>query len=166
MRSGSTVVVTLEGTRALLAEIQALTSYAPSHIPRRTAYGLDVPRVLLLTAVLSKRLGLKLYDQDVYVNVVGGLRIDDPAADLGVALAIASSLRDLPVDPELAVIGEVGLSGEVRGVSHLEQRLKEAEKLGFKRCLAPRSSRIPKNPGIEVLAIRSLEEAIDAALAK
>ena len=166
MRSGSTVVVTLEGTRALLAEIQALTSYAPSHIPRRTAYGLDVPRLLLLTAVLNKRVGLKLYDQDVYVNVVGGLRIDEPAADLGVALAIASSLRDLAVDPELAVIGEVGLSGEVRSVSHLEQRLKEAEKLGFKRCLVPRSSRIPKNPGIEVLAARGLEEAIDMALTR
>ncbi len=166
MRSGSTVVVTLEGTRALLAEIQALTSYAPSHIPRRTAYGLDVPRVLLLTAVLSKRLGLKLYDQDVYVNVVGGLRIDEPAADLGVALAIASSLRDLPVDPELAVVGEVGLSGEVRGVSHLEQRLKEAEKLGFKRCLVPKSSRVPRNPGLEVLTAHGLEEAIDLALAK
>ena len=166
MRSGSTVVVTLEGTRALLAEIQALTSYAPSHIPRRAAYGLDVPRLLLLTAVLNKRVGLKLYDQDVYVNVVGGLRIDEPAADLGVALAIASSLRDLAVDPELVVIGEVGLSGEVRSVSHLEQRLKEAEKLGFKRCLVPRSSRIPKNPGIEVLAARGLEEAIDMALTR
>ncbi len=166
MRSGSTVVVTLEGTRALMAEIQALTSYAPSHIPRRTAYGIDVPRLLLLTAVLGKRLGLKLYDQDVYVNVVGGLRIEEPAADLGVALAIVSSLKDLPVDPELAVVGEVGLSGEVRGVSHLEQRLKEAEKLGFKRCLVPKSSRLPRSPGIEVLAARSVDEAIEMALGK
>jgi DNA repair protein RadA/Sms len=166
MQSGSAVVVTLEGTRALLAEIQALTSYAPSHIPRRTAYGVDVPRVLLLTAVLGKRLGLKLYDQDVYVNVVGGLSIDEPAADLGIALAIASSLRDLPVDPEMAVIGEVGLSGEVRSVSHMEQRLNEAEKLGFKRCLVPQSSRPHKDAGIEIVAARSLEQAIALALGK
>lgn len=166
MRSGSTVVVTLEGTRALMAEIQALTSYAPSHIPRRTAYGIEIPRLLLLTAVLGKRVGLKLYDQDVYVNVVGGLRIDEPAADLGVALAIVSSLKDVPVDPELAVVGEIGLSGELRSVSHVDQRLKEAEKLGFKRCLVPKSARVQKTGGIEVLAARSLDEAIEMALGK
>ncbi|HEX9016937.1 MAG TPA: DNA repair protein RadA [Chloroflexota bacterium] len=166
MRSGSTVVVTLEGTRALMAEIQALTSYAPSHIPRRTAYGIEIPRLLLLTAVLGKRVGLKLYDQDVYVNVVGGLRIDEPAADLGVALAIVSSLKDVPVDPELAVVGEIGLSGELRSVSHVDQRLKEAEKLGFKRCLVPKSARVQKTGGIEVLAARSLDEAIELALGK
>ncbi len=166
LRSGSTVVVTLEGTRALLAEIQALTSYAPSHIPRRAAYGIDVPRLLLLTAVLGKRMGLRLYDQDVYVNVVGGLRIEEPAADLAVALAIISSLRDVPVDPELAVVGEVGLSGEIRGVAHLDQRLKEAEKLGFRRCLVPKSSRLPRNSGIDVLAARSVEEAVEIALGK
>ena len=164
MRSGSTVVVTMEGTRALLAEIQALTSYAPSHMPRRAANGVELSRVLLLTAVLSKRLGLKLYDQDVYVNVVGGLRIDEPAADLGVALAIASSLRDAPIDPELAVIGEVGLSGEVRGVGHLEQRLKEAAKLGFKRCLVPHAARLPRPPELQILSARSLEEAMELAL--
>jgi len=161
MRSGSTVVVTVEGTRALLAEIQALTSFCPSHMPRRTANGVEMSRLLLLTAVLSKRLGLKLYDQDVYVNVVGGLRIDEPAADLGVALAIVSSVRDAPVDPELAIIGEVGLSGEIRGVGHLEQRVKEAAKLGFKRCLVPRSVRVPRIPEIEVLTARGLEDAID-----
>jgi DNA repair protein RadA/Sms len=164
MRSGSTVVVTMEGSRPLLAEIQALTSYAPSHMPRRTANGLEISRLLLLTAVLGKRVGFKLYDQDVYVNVVGGLRIDEPAADLGVALAIASSFRDRPVDPELAVMGEVGLSGEVRGVGHLEQRLKEAAKLGFRRCLVPASSRVPRTPDLEVLTARSLEEAIDLSL--
>jgi DNA repair protein RadA/Sms len=164
MRSGSTVVVTVEGTRALLAEIQALTSYSPSHMPRRTANGVEFGRVLLLTAVLSKRLGLKLYDQDVYVNVVGGLRIEEPAADLGVALAIVSSLRDSPIDPELAVMGEVGLSGEVRGVAHLEQRLREAAKLGFKRCLVPRSARLPRVPELQVLTARSLEEAMDQTM--
>ncbi len=164
MRSGSTVVVTVEGSRALLAEIQALTSYSPSHMPRRTANGVEMGRVLLLTAVLGKRIGLKLYDQDVYVNVVGGLRIDEPAADLGVALAIVSSLRDKPIDPELAVIGEVGLSGEVRGVAHLEQRLREAAKLGFKRCLIPQSVRLPKISDLEVLTARSLEEAVNQAL--
>ncbi len=164
MRSGSTVVVTLEGTRALLAEIQALTSYSPSHMPRRTANGLEMNRLLLLTAVLAKRLGLKLYDQDVYVNVVGGLRIDEPAADLGVALAIVSSLKDVPIDPELAVMGEVGLSGEVRGVSHLEQRLREAAKLGFKRCLVPQSARLPRVQELQLLAARGLEEAIELSL--
>lgn len=164
MRSGSTVVVTVEGTRPLLAEIQALTSFSPSHMPRRTANGVELGRVLLLAAVLSKRLGLKLYDQDVYVNVVGGLRIEEPAADLGVALAIVSSLKDSPIDPELAVVGEIGLSGEVRGVGHLEQRLKEAAKLGFKRCLVPQSARLPRIPELQLLTARSLEEAIDQAM--
>jgi DNA repair protein RadA/Sms len=166
LKSGSTVVVTVEGTRPLLAEIQALTSYSPSHLPRRTANGLELSRLLLLTAVLSKRLGVKLYDQDIYVNVVGGLRIDEPAADLGVALAVVSSFRDVPVDPELAVAGEIGLSGEVRAVGHMEQRLKEAAKLGFKRCLVPRSSRRIQVPDLEVLTAQSLDEAIDAALAR
>jgi DNA repair protein RadA/Sms len=166
LRSGSTVVVTVEGTRPLLAEIQALTSYSPSHLPRRTTNGLELSRVLLLTAVLSKRLGVKLYDQDIYVNVVGGLRIDEPAADLGVALAIVSSFRDAPVDPELAVAGEIGLSGEVRAIGHMEQRLKEAAKLGFKRCLVPRSARRIQVPDLEVLTAQSLDEAIDAALAR
>ncbi|MHB0870038.1 MAG: DNA repair protein RadA [Chloroflexota bacterium] len=164
MLSGSTVVVTVEGTRALLAEIQALTSYSPSHMPRRNANGIELSRVLLLTAVLGKRLGLKLFDQDVYVNVVGGLRIDEPAADLGVALAIVSSLKDRPVDPELAVVGEVGLSGELRGVGHLEQRLREAAKLGFKRCLVPQTGRLPRVPDLQLLSARSLEEAITLAL--
>ncbi|MGE5618555.1 MAG: DNA repair protein RadA [Sphingomonadaceae bacterium] len=164
MRSGSTVVVTVEGSRALLAEIQALTSYSPSHMPRRNANGIELSRVLLLTAVLSKRLGLKLYDQDVYVNVVGGLRIDEPAADLGVALAIVSSLKDSPIDPELAVVGEVGLSGELRGVGHLEQRLREAAKLGFKRCLVPQAVRLPRVPELQLLVARSLEEAIALSL--
>lgn len=164
LRSGSTVVVTVEGTRALLAEIQALTSYTPSSMPRRSANGLEVSRLLLLTAVLSKRLGLKLYDQDVYVNVVGGLRIDEPAADLGVALAIISSFKDKPVDPELAAIGEVGLSGEVRGVGHMEQRMKEAAKLGFRRLLVPHGARLPTVPELQLLTARSLEEAIDQAL--
>lgn len=166
MRSGSTVVVTLEGTRAILAEIQALTSYSPSHLPRRTANGLEMTRLLLLTAVLGKRLGLRLYDQDVYVNVVGGLRIDEPAADLGVALAIASSFRDTPVDPELAVVGEVGLSGEVRSVGHLEQRVREAAKLGFARCLVPHTARVPKLADLQLLTARTLEEAIDLALVR
>ncbi|HZK67839.1 MAG TPA: magnesium chelatase domain-containing protein, partial [Chloroflexota bacterium] len=151
-------------TRALLAEIQALTSYTPSSMPRRSANGLEVSRLLLLTAVLSKRLGLKLYDQDVYVNVVGGLRIDEPAADLGVALAIISSFKDKPVDPELAAIGEVGLSGEVRGVGHMEQRMKEAAKLGFRRLLVPHGARLPTVPELQLLTARSLEEAIDQAL--
>ena len=124
-------------------------------MPRRTANGLDISRVLLLSAVLSKRLGLKLYDQDVYVNVAGGLRIEEPAADLGVALAIVSSLKDTPVDPELVVMGEVGLSGEIRAVGHLEQRLKEAAKLGFKRCLVPSAPECHESYDLEIFTARS-----------
>lgn len=164
---GSAIAVTLEGTRPLLVEIQALASSTTFPNPRRTANGIDYNRLLLLTAVLSRRVRLPIHDKDVFVNVVGGLQLKEPAADLAVALAIASSVRDRPIHADIAVIGEVGLSGELRAVSQLEVRLKEARKLGFKRCLIPRSPRrhgfnLPK--GLEVIACRSLAEAIDSAL--
>jgi len=138
--SGSTVVASVEGTRPLLVELQALGSPSGFGTPRRVANGIDHQRMALLLAVLEKRLGLPLQQHDVYVNVVGGLRIDEPAIDLGVVAAVASSLRDLPIDPELVIFGEVGLTGEVRAVGHVETRLREAAKLGFRRCLLPQAN--------------------------
>lgn len=164
---GSAIAVTLEGTRPLLVELQALASSTSFPNPRRTANGIDYNRLLLLTAVLGKRVRLSVFDKDIFVNVIGGLQIREPAADLAVAVAIASSIRDRTVFADLAVIGEVGLSGELRAVSQLEARLKEARKLGFKRCLIPRSSRrydfqVPD--GLQIVACRTLNEAIDKAL--
>jgi DNA repair protein RadA/Sms len=164
--AGSAIAVTLEGTRPLLVEIQALSSTTSFGNPRRTANGIDFNRLLLLTAVLSKRVGVRLSDQDVFVNVVGGLRVGEPAADLAVACAIASSFRDVPVAGDLAIVGEVGLSGELRAVSQLETRLKEASKLGFSRCLVPQSRHLSKLklPGLEILSARSLAQALEIAL--
>ncbi len=164
--AGSAIAVTLEGTRPLLVEIQALSSTTSFGNPRRTANGIDFNRLLLLTAVLSKRVGVRLSDQDVFVNVVGGLRVGEPAADLAVACAIASSFRDVPVAGDLAIVGEVGLSGELRAVSQLETRLKEAGKLGFNRCLVPQSRHLNKLklPGLEILSARSLGQALEIAL--
>ena len=164
---GSAVVPTLEGTRPLLVEIQALTSTTSFGLPRRTANGIDFNRLLLVTAVLTRRAGLSLGNQDIMVNVAGGLKVSEPAADVGIAVAIASSLRGAAVDHELALMGELGLSGELRAVPHLERRLSEAAKLGFKRCLIPGNARLtasqrPKN--IEVIAAATLREALRAAL--
>ncbi len=166
--TGSAIAVTLEGTRPLLVEIQALTSTTSFGLPRRTANGVDFNRLLLLAAVLSKRVGLRLHDQDIFVNVVGGLRINEPAADLSVALAIASSYRDVPVAQDLAVMGEIGLSGELRSISQPIKRLNEAARLGFTRCLLPRSVRLSKDrpPGLEVVRAGSLREALDVGLGK
>ena len=164
--SGSAIAVTMEGTRPLLVEIQALASTTSFGQPRRTANGVDFNRLLLITAVLSRRVGIRLYDQDVFVNVVGGLRIEEPAVDLAVAVAIASSTQDRPVAADLAMVGEVGLSGELRSVGQLEARLNEATKLGFKRCLVPRSIRHepPTRDGLEVIGARSVQEAVQLAL--
>ena len=166
--AGSAIAVTMEGTRPLLVEIQALASTTSFGLPRRTANGIDFNRLLLLVAVLSKRVGLRLSDQDVFVNVVGGLRVNEPAADLAVAVAIASSFRDVPVAADLAVVGEIGLSGELRTVSQLSRRLSEAAKLGFRRCLLPRGARRKKDTlsEIEVIGVRSVAEALEVALVK
>jgi DNA repair protein RadA/Sms len=160
--SGSAIVVTMEGTRPLLVEVQALASTTSYPNPRRAANGIDFNRLQLLTAVLMRRVGLRLADQDVFVNVVGGMTIDEPAADLAIAVAIASSLWDRSVPADLAIIGEVGLSGELRSVSQLSARLREASKLGFKRCLIPKTARRgdPLPPGIEAVPVRSLVDAI------
>jgi DNA repair protein RadA/Sms len=164
--AGSAIAVTMEGTRPLLVEIQALASTTSFGLPRRTANGVDFNRLLLLAAVLSKRVGLRLFDQDIFVNVVGGLRISEPAADLALALAIASSFQNVPLPSDLAAIGEVGLSGELRAVSQLSRRLHEASKLGFSRCIVPGTHRrlgdVPD--GIEAIPARSLADALAVAL--
>jgi DNA repair protein RadA/Sms len=159
--SGSAVAVTLEGTRPMLVEIQALVSRSALSVPRRTSNGIDTNRLLLVTAVLSKRLNVALYDHDIYVNVVGGLRIDEPAADLAMALAMLSSYKDAPLAPGLVAIGELGLSGEVRGVPQVERRLREAAQLGFDRAVVPHSpgASDPSVPGIAIDAVRTLREA-------
>jgi len=164
--AGSAIAVTMEGTRPLLVEIQALASTTAFNIPRRTANGVDFNRLLLLTAVLSRRVGMRLSDQDIFVNVVGGLRVNEPAADLAIAVAIGSSFRNRPVAADLAIVGEVGLSGELRSVSHLQQRLNEAARLGFTRCLTPRWRRRGESApeGLEVITARTLREALEAAL--
>jgi DNA repair protein RadA/Sms len=163
---GSAVAVTMEGTRPLLVEVQGLTSSTSFGHPRRTANGVDYNRLLLTVAVLSRRVGLRLTDQDVFVNVVGGLRVSEPAADLAVAAAIASSVWDRPLPPDLAFIGEVGLSGELRPVPHMPHRLREAAKLGFRRVIAPPRARgedtTPKTP--EALQARTLRDALAIAL--
>ncbi len=165
---GSSIAVTMEGTRPLLVEVQALCSTSAFGLPRRTANGLDMNRLLLLTAVLSKRVGLKLGDQDVFANVIGGLHVTEPAADLAAACSITSSMRDVPVAVDLAIIGEVGLSGELRTVGQLPARLNEAAKMGFARALIPKTQRVSELPQdkIELVMARSVGEAIALALVK
>ena len=166
---GSTIAVTMEGTRPLLVEVQALASSTTFSNPRRTANGVDYNRLLLITAVLTRRVRVKLHDKDVFVNVIGGLQIDEPAADLAIAVSIASSVKDQSVHADMAFVGEVGLSGELRAVSQLEARLKEALKLGFKRCVIPKTAqrRLVEPPkGLELVGCRNLAEAIDVALIK
>ena len=138
--SGSVVIPCLEGTRPLLLEIQALVSPSPFGMPRRTAVGVDQNRVSLLVAVLAKRIGIELGDQDIFVNVAGGLRVDEPAADLAIVTAMISSFLNKPVDPGIVIFGEVGLAGEVRGVIQPETRINEAEKMGFTKCILSKSN--------------------------
>ena len=163
---GSAIAVTMEGTRPLLVEIQGLTSQTNFGNPRRTPNGIDFNRLLLITAVLSRRLNIRLSEQDIFVNVVGGLRIDEPAADLAVAAAITSSLRDQAVRADLVLIGELGLSGELRMVGQIDARLREAASLGFRQAIVPRrlQRKEPWPGGIEIQEARSLQEAIKLAL--
>lgn len=163
---GSAITVTMEGTRPLLVEIQGLTSPTAFGNPRRTPNGVDFNRLLLTVAVLSRRVGLNLGDQDVFVNVVGGLAIDEPAADLAVAAAVTSSLRGLPIRADAVLIGEVGLSGELRMVSQMPRRLGEAASLGFKTAIVPKRLRRgePWPASLQVLEARSLKQALEFAL--
>ncbi len=162
---GSVVTATLEGSRPLLVVVQALTSLTSFGLPRRTVNGLDFGRLLLITAVLSRRLDLKLSNQDIIVNVTGGIKVEEPAADMAIALAVSSSFKDQPVDPTMAAIGEVGLSGEIRSVSQLERRLTEAARLGFKKCLVPRSGFSGIHvTDIEPVPVSTLREAVKLGL--
>ncbi|HLR59978.1 MAG TPA: DNA repair protein RadA [Pseudogracilibacillus sp.] len=164
--SGSTVVASMEGTRPVLVEIQALISPSSFGNPRRMATGVDSARVPLLMAVLEKRVGLMLQNQDAYIKVAGGVKLDEPAIDLAVAISIASSFKDQPTSPEDIYIGEVGLTGEIRRVSRIEQRVKEAAKLGFKRIICSKNNldgwTVPK--GIEVVGVNTVQEALRLGL--
>ena len=161
--SGCCVACTMEGSRPILAEIQALVTKSGMQSPRRVAAGFDYNRVFLLLAVLEKRLGYYFGGLDVYVNVVGGLKIYETAADLPVAMALYSSLKDKPIDDDTIAFGEVGLGGEIRSTSGLEQRILEAERLGFKRCIVPRHSlkNLRPHDEIEIVGVSNLRQAFD-----
>ncbi|MBN2909239.1 DNA repair protein RadA [Polycladomyces sp. WAk] len=164
--AGSAVTASVEGTRPILVELQALVAPTSFATPKRMATGVDHHRVAMILAVLEKRLGMFLQNQDAYVNVVGGVRLDEPAADLAVAVSIASSFRDRPTGARDVVIGEVGLTGEVRGVSRMEQRVAEAHQMGFRRVIIPEKSRKGWTPpaGLEVIGVSTVEEALEVAL--
>ena len=158
---GSVVVPCLEGTRPLLVELQALVSPTSFPVPQRRSMGVDYNRLLLIAAVLEKRLGLHLQNQDIFVNVVGGVKVTEPATDLGIALAIFSSYYDQVLDPQRAVTGEIGLAGEIRAVNQIESRLQEVANMGFERCLVPKSNLEGRNLAfkIEIIGVSSLQEA-------
>lgn len=164
--SGSTVVASLEGTRPLMVEIQSLVSQSNFGMPRRTTIGVDFNRVNLLVAVLEKRAGLYLGGMDIFVNVVGGLRIVEPAVDLGIIATIASSLKEIPIDPGTFVFGEVGLSGEIRAIAQAEIRIKEAAKIGFKKAVIPfgNAEKIKNNLGLEIIGVKDVESTLNAVL--
>lgn len=160
--SGSTVICTLEGTRPILAEVQSLVSQTFFPAPRRMANGADFNRVNMLIAVLEKRVGLNLSNQDIYVNIVGGMRVDEPAADLGIICAIASAFKNADIPPEIAFLGEVGLTGELRAVVQIEKRLNEIKKLGFEKCIVPESNKRGINipDGLDVLYAKNVSSAL------
>lgn len=167
--AGSAVTAVVEGTRPLLVEVQALV--APSYLtnPRRTVSGVDTNRVNLILAVLEKRVGLSLANQDVFINIAGGIRVDEPAVDLSIALAAASNFKELPLDAGTVFAGEVGLAGEVRAVGQIEKRLREAARMGFTRaivCAKNKASLRQPLPGMTVIGVESVRQALDAALAK
>ena len=163
--TGSVIIVTNEGTRPMLVEIQALVGTTPYPSPRRVTNGVDLSRVLQILAVLEKRVGMNLSKQDVYVNVIGGIDIQEPAADLGIALAVATCARDVVIDQHTAIVGEVGLSGEIRAVNNIEKRIKEVQKLGFKKIIIPDSNKIDEEfKGIQIVRVKRIIEAISACL--
>ncbi len=160
---GSVVVASIEGTRPILVELQALVSPSALGTPRRTTLGLDHNRVALLVAILEKKMGLQLAGHDIFLNVAGGVRLDEPATDLGAVVAVASSFLDRPIDPHTLVLGEVGLAGEVRSVGQAEARVWEGAKLGFRRCILPEGARrqLPAIEGVDLCGVQSLQEAWD-----
>ena len=164
---GSVIISTNEGTRPLLVEIQALVGATPYPTPRRVTNGVDTSRVLQILAVLEKRVGLNLSKQDVYVNVIGGIEISEPAADLGIALAVATCARDVVVDSHTVIIGEIGLSGEIRAVNNIEKRINEAQKLGFKKAIIPSANSLDeKFDDIEIIKVKRLIDAITSCVSK
>lgn len=163
---GTCVACVMEGTRPVLAEVQALVSKTTFNVPRRTSDGFDFNRAVLLMAVAEKRGNMKLSAFDAYINVIGGLRLDEPGADLPVVLAVASSYRDTPIAQDLVAIGEVGLTGEIRSVSHMNQRLQEVARLGFKKCIIPKggSEKLEIPQGLTVYRVRNIREAIEVTM--
>jgi DNA repair protein RadA/Sms len=164
--SGCAVVATIEGTRPLLVEVQALVTSTNFGMPQRTANGFDYKRTQMLLAVLEKHIGARLGSSDVFVNIAGGVQIDEPAVDLGVAAAIMSSFRDVPLDSQTLIIGEVGLSGEIRAVSYCEQRIAEATKLGFKKIILPKASlkSVSVPPGVQLCGVETVTNAMEELL--
>ena len=160
--SGSAVVCTMEGSRPMLAEIQALSAPTSFAIARRMATGIDYNRTVMLVAILEKKLGYSMQNQDVYINVVGGLKIVETASDLALITAVASNYKNFVIDEKTLILGEVGLTGEVRSVSYAQRRIAEAKKLGFKRCILPfeNAKELEKTDGIEIVPVRSVSEAI------
>lgn len=163
--SGTAIVCTIEGTRPVLSEVQALCSYTGFGTPRRVTTGVDFSRSCMLIAVLEKKLGFKMQSQDVYINIVGGIKIVETATDLAVALSIASNYKNFSIDENTCIIGEVGLTGEVRSVSYIEKRIMECKKLGFKKCIVPKiNSDDIKIKGIEIIGVNTVKEAIEAVM--
>ena len=160
--AGSCIVSSIEGTRPILVELQALTSQSVFGMPKRTANGFDYNRLALLIAVLEKKLGMPLGNQDVYLNIVGGLRINEPSIDLGIIMVVASSYKNRPIPKNMVIIGEVGLTGEVRRINLIEKRIKEAEKLGFKKCIIPESNKklLKEKYKIDIIGVRTINEAM------
>lgn len=164
--SGSAVVASIEGSRPILVEVQALVTPTNYGLPQRTSTGFDLRRLALLLAVLEKKVGMNLGQQDVFVNIAGGIRLDEPAVDLSVAVSITSSLRDIPVDPSSVAVGEIGLGGEIRTISHIEKRIREAAKLGFKRIITPQNNlkSLKPNGEIEIIGVDRIEQALETLL--
>jgi DNA repair protein RadA/Sms len=164
--SGSTVVASIEGSRPILLEVQALVTPTSYGVPQRNTTGFDYRRLSLLLAVLEKRVGLHLGGYDVFVNIAGGVRIDEPAVDLGIATSITSSLRDKAVDPTAVAVGEIGLGGEIRTIGQIEKRVQEASKLGFKRIVVPQANfkNVKVSGEIEVVGVERVEQAMEVLL--
>lgn len=163
---GSAIICTMEGSRPMLVEVQALATQTTFGMPRRMATGIDYNRVVMLMAVLEKRVGLQLQNYDAYVNVIGGIKISETSADLGIAVAIASSFRNIEISSDIVTLGEVGLTGEVRSISQIEKRIIEAQKLGFKTCIIPKANLkgLGKIDGIEIVGVDTVTKALNVVL--
>ena len=160
--AGSCIISCIEGTRPILIELQALTSQSVFGIPKRTSNGTDYNRLAVLIAVLEKRAGMMLGGQDIYLNLVGGIKLNEPSMDLGIIMAVASSFKNMPIAKDVVIIGEVGLTGEVRRINLIEKRLKEAEKLGFKTCIIPQSNKkdLKENYKLDIICVDNINEAM------